>query len=121
MSHQRFELAALQSTDEVMFRERFRLDELVTDAVQKFEFNVSSSPVALERPAPGTLELDGDLQLLERAPTNVIDHAVRRALLHDPRPQPRANVCVVVPDVRAVVGRAIEVNGKLMDAREQRP
>ena len=53
MSHQLFELAALQSTDEVMLRERFRLDELVTDAVQKFEFNVPTSPVALERPAPG--------------------------------------------------------------------
>ena len=111
----------MQSTDEVMFRERFRLDELVTDAVQKFEFNVPTSPVALERPAPGTLEPDGDLQRLERALTNVIDHAVRLALLHDPRPQRRANICVVVPNVRAVVGRASEGNGKLMDAREQRP
>ena len=37
LSQQLFELAALQSTDQVLHRERFSLDDLVTDAVQKFE------------------------------------------------------------------------------------
>ena len=36
-SPQLFELAALQSDHQVLHRERFNLDELVTDAVQKFE------------------------------------------------------------------------------------
>ena len=37
LSQQLFELAALQSDHQVLHRERFNLDELVTDAVQKFE------------------------------------------------------------------------------------
>ncbi len=42
LSQQLFELAALQSTDQVLHCERFRLDELVTDAVQKFDLVVGS-------------------------------------------------------------------------------
>ncbi len=34
---------------------------------------------ALHGPAPGRLELDGDLQLIERALTNLIDNAMRHA------------------------------------------
>jgi hypothetical protein len=44
LSQQLFELAALQSTDQVLHRERFRLDELVTDAVQKFESRTPAPP-----------------------------------------------------------------------------
>ncbi len=76
LSQQLFELATLQATDHVLQHERFRLDELVADTVQKFEL---SAPVALAGPAPGGIELDGDLHLIERALTNLIDNAVRHA------------------------------------------
>jgi len=79
LSQQLFELAALQSTQQVLHRERFSLDEVVTDAVQKFGFSDEFPPVALQGLPPGRLELDGDLQLIERALTNLIDNAVRHA------------------------------------------
>ncbi len=79
LSQQLFELAALQSTDQVVHRERFRLDELVTDAVQKFDLSDSAPAVTLDGEPPGRLELDGDLQLIERALTNLIDNAMRHA------------------------------------------
>ena len=79
LSQQLFELATLQSTDQVLQRERFRIDELVADAVQKFELSASPSPVALDGPPPGRVDCDGDLQLIERALTNLIDNAVRHA------------------------------------------
>jgi signal transduction histidine kinase len=79
LSQQLFELAALQSSDQVLHRERFCLDELVTDAVQKFDLGEVPPPVTLYGAPPGRLELDGDLQLIERALTNLIDNAMRHA------------------------------------------
>ncbi|HRE87223.1 MAG: Signal-transduction histidine kinase senX3 [Candidatus Accumulibacter phosphatis] len=79
LSQQLFELAALQSTDQVLHCERFRLDELVTDAVQKFDLGDGPPPVTLHGAAPGPMELDGDLQLIERALSNLIDNAMRHA------------------------------------------
>ena len=79
LSQQLFELAALQSPGQVIHRERFSLDELVTDTVQKFGGIDAGSPVTLRGPAPGRLELDGDLHLIERALTNLIDNAMRHA------------------------------------------
>jgi signal transduction histidine kinase len=79
LSQQLFELAALQSTGQVLHRERFNLDELVTDAVQKFELGDEPALVTLDGVPPGRLELEGDLQLIERALTNLIDNAVRHA------------------------------------------
>ena len=79
LSQQLFELAALQASDQVLHRERFRLDELVTDAVQKFDFSDQAPAVTLAGVPPGRLELDGDLQLIERALTNLIHNALRHA------------------------------------------
>jgi signal transduction histidine kinase len=83
LSQQLFELATLRSSDNVLHRERFNLDELVSDAVQKFECHDSpsdaASSVMLSSQSPGRLELNGDLQLIERALTNLIDNAVRHA------------------------------------------
>lgn len=79
LSQQLFELATLQSTNDVPQRERIRLDELVTDTVQKFDLGVVPLRVALAGPAPGPIELDGDVHLIERALTNLIDNAVRHA------------------------------------------
>jgi signal transduction histidine kinase len=72
----------LQATDQVPHCERFRLDELVGDAVQKFE--LATAPVALAGPAPGSVEVVGDLQLIERALTNLIDNALRHAPSAEP-------------------------------------
>jgi signal transduction histidine kinase len=77
LSQQLFELAALQSTNEVPHRERFRLDELVADSVGKFQLLPSPPAVLLAGTPPGRLEVEGDLQLLERALTNLIDNARR--------------------------------------------
>lgn len=79
LSQQLFELAALQSSDQVLHREVFRLDELVADAVQKFARADAAPTVTLAGEPPGSLELDGDLHLIERALTNLIDNAVRHA------------------------------------------
>jgi signal transduction histidine kinase len=83
LSQQLFEMATLQATDEVLHRERFRLDELVNDSVQKFGLNngQENGPplVVLAGDAPGNLEIDGDLQLIERAISNLIDNAMRHA------------------------------------------
>ncbi len=79
LSQQLFELAALQSTDQVMHRERFRLDDLVTDVVQKFDLTGRSPMVTLDGTPPGPIEFDGDLQLVERALTNLIDNALQHA------------------------------------------
>ena len=77
LSHQLFELATLQAGDQAPNRECFSLDELVMDAVQKFEFADQTPQVQLSGPAPGRIELVGDLHLVERALTNLIDNAVR--------------------------------------------
>ena len=79
LSQQLFELATLQSDHQVLHRERFNLDELVADAVQKFELGCQPPPVTLAGTPPGPLALDGDLQLIERALTNLIDNAIRHA------------------------------------------
>lgn len=84
LSQQLFELAALQSGDPVLQRERFALEEVVSDAVQKFEVGQAEPPVLLQGVPPGRLELDGDLQLIERALTNLIDNAVRHAPAQQP-------------------------------------
>ncbi len=83
LSQQLFELAALQSSSQLVHRERISIDELVTDAVQKFELttqvNSNAPAVTLSGAPPGRLELEGDLQLIERALTNLIDNALRHA------------------------------------------
>ena len=63
----------------MLHRERFNLDELVADAVQKFALGAQPPPVQLAGPPPGRLELDGDLHLIERALSNLIDNALRHA------------------------------------------
>lgn len=79
LTQQLFELAALQSNGHVLHRERFRLDDLVADTVQKFELHEQQPPVTLHGDAPGPIDLDGDLHLIERALSNLIDNAMRHA------------------------------------------
>ncbi len=78
LTEQLFELATLQSLEEVPIREPFRLDDLVADAVQKFDA-ASDTRITLG-PAPATaVQVQGDLLLVERAVTNLIDNALRHA------------------------------------------
>jgi signal transduction histidine kinase len=84
LTQQLFELATLQSMDQPVHSERFRLDEVVADAVQKFEVLAAPRHVALAGTPPGAVELDGDLHLIERALTNLIDNAVRHTPTEDP-------------------------------------
>lgn len=79
LTQQLFELATLQSPAHVLQRERFRLDELVTDTVQKLELPGGRPALALAGPPPGPLALDGDLLLVERALTNLIGNALQHA------------------------------------------
>jgi signal transduction histidine kinase len=79
LSQQLFELATLQTSGQLLHLERFRLDDLVADAVQKFDLGAGEPPVRLAGTPPGQMDLDGDLQLIERALSNLIDNAMRHA------------------------------------------
>lgn len=83
LTQQLFELATLQSLDQVPQRERFRLDELVADAVQKFELLAGPPRVGLAGAEPGAVEVLGDLHLIERALTNLIENALRHTTGED--------------------------------------
>jgi signal transduction histidine kinase len=74
LTQQLFELATLEAAQDVAHRERFAIDELVSDTVQKF-----GGCARLEGDPPGRLELEGDWQLVERALSNLIDNALRHA------------------------------------------
>lgn len=74
LTQQLFELATLEASEEVALRDRFALDELVNDTVQKF-----GQRARLEGPAPERLEIDGDWQLVERALSNLIENGLRHA------------------------------------------
>ena len=91
LSQQRFQLTTRQSSDEVLHRERFNLDEQVSDAVQKLGRHRPSGDATatftLSGQAPGRLALNGDLHLIKRAftnLTNLTDNAVRHT--HDAAP-----------------------------------
>jgi signal transduction histidine kinase len=76
LSKQLFELAILQSSRDLICKERFNLEELVSDTVQKFEYGFGNrSAIALAGAAPGRIEIEGDMQLIERALTNLIENA----------------------------------------------
>jgi signal transduction histidine kinase len=84
LTQQLFELARLQSSDVSVQRERFRIDELVQDTVQKFALSALPAPVTLHGTAPGRIEVEGDLQLIDRALTNLIDNAIRHGRGNEP-------------------------------------
>jgi signal transduction histidine kinase len=86
LTQQLFELAALQAADQAPRQERFRLDELVADAVATFRGaappapghgEAATAPVELAGEPPGALAVQGDLELVERALSNLIDNARR--------------------------------------------
>jgi signal transduction histidine kinase len=129
LSTQLFELAALESTAEVPHRERFRLDELVADAVGKFHGGDDVAPVRLGGPAPGPLEVDGDLHLVERALTNLIDNARRHGGAAGPvtvRLTAQAGVAHILvedhgPGLPADIGDRLRTGASLRDPPLRRP
>jgi len=129
LSQQLFELATLQSTDHVLQRERFSLDELVTDTVQKFELSGERPSVGLDGPAPGRIEVEGDLQLIERALTNLMDNALRHAPGAEPvrvsmrcdGPQVHVLVEDRGPGLPAELARRLDAGQPVRDPPLQRP
>jgi signal transduction histidine kinase len=128
LTQQLFELATLQTIEQTPQRERFRLDELVADVVQKFELQAQ---VALGGTAPGRVECDGDLQLIERALTNLIDNSVRHAGGTEPaqvrvqlqRVGTQAQVLVEDrgPGLPAELSRRLNTGADVRDGPLQRP
>jgi hypothetical protein len=47
LSQQIYEMTALQSKDKIQLREGFRLDELVANAVQKYDVSTRTATVSL--------------------------------------------------------------------------
>lgn len=129
LSQQLFELARLQSTDEILQRERFRLDELVHDTVQKFELSAHPTPVSLQQPAPDRIEVEADLQLIDRALTNLIDNAIRHGLGRRPvrvslqRSEQGVEVLVEDdgPGLPAELSRRLDAGQPLRDLPSARP
>ncbi len=117
---QLFELATLQSAAQVAQHERFRLDELVADSVDKYRaLSAGGAPgpeVRLEGPAPGVVEIDGDLQLVERALANLLENARLHAAQGGPvtvsLAVDGAQACVVVAD--AGPGLPADVHARLV-------
>jgi signal transduction histidine kinase len=77
LSQQLFELAALDASTELLRPDRVLLDELVMDAVQKLEGANPPGRVQLAGTPPGPVPVQGDVELIERALTNLIDNALR--------------------------------------------
>lgn len=79
LSQQLFELARLQTVAPPMQVDRFRVDELVHDTVQKFALAATPAPVTLTGLPPAPVEMEGDIDLIDRALVNLIDNAVRHS------------------------------------------
>lgn len=84
LTQQLFELATLQSISELPQHEPFRLDELVSDTVQKFDPGLPRPALTLRMACHGPVLLEGDLHLVERALSNLIDNALRHASSTEP-------------------------------------
>jgi len=73
-----FYLAKLDSGQIELRPERFRIDEVVQDVVQKFALQAQNKNIRLEAQAQGRLPfVCADLGLIERALSNLIDNALR--------------------------------------------
>ena len=132
LTQQLFELATLQSTDDLPHREPFRLDELVSDTVQKFDPGVAGRRVALvvgQAQAAQPIVLDGDLHLIERALSNLIDNAVRHAggsgpvqvSLHCEGPQVQVRVADGGIGLPPELARRLDAGQPVREPPRQRP
>lgn len=128
LSQQLFELAALDASTELRRPERFLLDELVTDAVQKLEGSGQPARVQLSGTPPGPVAIDGDLELIERALTNLIENALHHGgdtpvLVSLSQHGTTAEIVVEDggPGLPADLGRRLEQGGSVRDPALRRP
>lgn len=78
LAEELFELARLEYGDVKPVRERFSLPELLQDVVQKFELSTQARGRQLVQDVPPSLpEVEGDLSMIERVLTNLLDNAIR--------------------------------------------
>ena len=78
LSQQLFELARLEGEESLPQSELFSLSELVQDIAQKFALSARDKGVQLRAEAdPQGLFVMGDIGLIERVITNLIDNAIR--------------------------------------------
>ena len=73
-----FELARLECTETLPQPEVFSLSELMQDVAQKFALAAADKRIALRAdPTPGALFVRGDIAMIERAISNLLDNAIR--------------------------------------------
>ena len=81
LSQQLFELARLEGEESLPQPELFSMSELVQDIAQKFALSARDKGVQLHAEAdPQGLFVVGDIGLIERVITNLIDNAIRHTL-----------------------------------------
>ena len=78
LSQQLFELARLECEEALPQAETFSLSELLQDIAQKFELAAQDKGVRLTAKAdPAGLYVRGDIGMIERVITNLLDNAIR--------------------------------------------
>lgn len=78
LAHQLFELAKLECEEVKPNHEKFLIQELVQDVVQKFELAANNKGIQLmSNCSPSIPSVYADLEMIERVLTNLIDNALR--------------------------------------------
>lgn len=127
LAQELFELARLECEDITPNIEPFSLAELIQDVLQKFELTAARKDIALHPPENYALPaVAGDIGLIERVLTNLIDNALRHTprsgAVHIDLRYRRGAVEVVVADTGC--GIPVEKLAKLFDRQsplERRP
>ncbi len=83
LAQQLFELAKLECEETQPQTERFSISELVQDIAQKFALTAAQKHVRLDtRVDNESLFVEGDIGMIERVVTNLIDNAIRHTPEH---------------------------------------
>jgi signal transduction histidine kinase len=83
LAQQLFELAKLECEESLPQPERFSISELVQDIAQKFALAATEKKVRLDtRVENEALFVEGDIGMIERVVTNLIDNAIRHTPEH---------------------------------------
>jgi signal transduction histidine kinase len=83
LAQQLFDLAKLECEETKPQTERFSISELVQDIAQKFALSASQKRIRLDaRVENEFLFVEGDIGMIERVVTNLIDNAIRHTPAH---------------------------------------
>jgi signal transduction histidine kinase len=83
LAQQLFELAKLECEETQPQTERFSISELVQDIAQKFALSAAQKHIRLDtRVENESLFVEGDIGMIERVVTNLIDNAIRHTPEH---------------------------------------